>query len=387
MMTNGNNSSIRPWQKGFELDHLKFLESHYHGYNSRIRSPFAQFKKHNIADALSKKEFKYIHHPQFYNITTCFTVKRVKVRGDIVMHGDTVIGRKEPGDIAIEHMIGDPFLFLEEMKRYTHEHCWLSIPAGSYKDREIAQAAGFKYVGVKINSFSDQFAFYFRDGVNAFGERLHPTLPASEKVGMKRIFKFVPIFSERFRLTLYRLNLDFQDHYSNYNKDHAWSALSLRGYSADPHFIEKPVEMNDKWKEAHQGQHFELQNTPLWDEFPEFHPVINVFRTEIHRVRLMKLKAGGGELQRHTDQVDPDAGSTVGKLARIHFPIITNPDVIFTTWDEYDQEQNYHFPLGEAWYLDTRKPHMAVNNGTEDRIHLVVDMIVTPALQKILEEA
>ena len=30
---------------------------------------------------------------------------------------------------------------------------------------------------------------------------------------------------------------------------------------------------------------------------------------------------------------------------------------------------------GECWFLDTRKPHMALNGGDEERIHLVVDII------------
>ena len=29
---------------------------------------------------------------------------------------------------------------------------------------------------------------------------------------------------------------------------------------------------------------------------------------------------------------------------------------------------------GECWFLDTRKPHMAVNGGNDERIHLVVDV-------------
>jgi hypothetical protein len=28
----------------------------------------------------------------------------------------------------------------------------------------------------------------------------------------------------------------------------------------------------------------------------------------------------------------------------------------------------------ECWFLDTRKPHMAINGGDEERIHLVVDI-------------
>jgi hypothetical protein len=30
--------------------------------------------------------------------------------------------------------------------------------------------------------------------------------------------------------------------------------------------------------------------------------------------------------------------------------------------------------VGECWYLDVRKPHQAINGGTEMRTHLVVDI-------------
>ena len=38
----------------------------------------------------------------------------------------------------------------------------------------------------------------------------------------------------------------------------------------------------------------------------------------------------------------------------------------------------------EAWLLDTRKPHRAVNNGDEDIIHLVVDIVSNPNARTLL---
>mgnify|MGYP003306674190 CR=1 FL=1 len=58
-------------------------------------------------------------------------------------------------------------------------------------------------------------------------------------------------------------SLEFTNHYSNYNKEKAWSAISLRGYSPDWRFITKPVEMNKKWQEEHKDEKFELQDTEL----------------------------------------------------------------------------------------------------------------------------
>jgi len=85
-------------------------------------------------------------------------------------------------------------------------------------------------------------------------------------------------------------------------------------------------------------------------------------------------------LSRHTDQVDPDSGGSLGKLARLHFPIVTNDMVMFTVWDTDGVEQNVSMSVGECWFLDTRKPHKAVNFGSEDRIHLVVDVVTKESL-------
>ena len=98
----------------------------------------------------------------------------------------------------------------------------------------------------------------------------------------------------------------------------------------------------------------------------------------------MKLKSGDGELDRHTDLVDTDSGVGDGKLMRIHFPIITNDKVLFESWDLTGHKQCANMRINEAWLLDTRKPHRAVNNGDEDRIHLVVDIVSNPNARTLL---
>jgi hypothetical protein len=117
-----------------------------------------------------------------------------------------------------------------------------------------------------------------------------------------------------------------------------------------------------------------MQDTELFKTFPEVRKLIEPFGDKVHRVRLMRLSPSGGELTRHTDQVDPDSGGTLGKLARLHFPIKTNDDVVFTVWHTDGNERKVHMAEGECWFLDTRKPHTAINGGSEERIHLVVDI-------------
>jgi hypothetical protein len=64
-----------------------------------------------------------------------------------------------------------------------------------------------------------------------------------------------------------------------------------------------------------------------------------------------------------------DKGEITAKSHRIHVPIITNEQCIFTIEGE---ERN--LKAGEIWMIDnTDRFHSVVNNGDEDRVHLIVD--------------
>jgi hypothetical protein len=42
--------------------------------------------------------------------------------------------------------------------------------------------------------------------------------------------------------------------------------------------------------------------------------------------------------------------------------------------------------VGECWYLDMRKPHMAVNFGDLDRYHLIIDIQSQTDVREWLEK-
>ena len=100
----------------------------------------------------------------------------------------------------------------------------------------------------------------------------------------------------------------------------------------------------------------------------------------------MKLKPGGGELERHTDQVDPDVGIQDGKLMRIHIPIKTNPNVEFTSWSTTGSKVIVNMEEGHCCALDIRKPHMAINNGNDWRTHLVIDVVANEQVRSLLND-
>jgi hypothetical protein len=64
-----------------------------------------------------------------------------------------------------------------------------------------------------------------------------------------------------------------------------------------------------------------------------------------------------------------DVGRTFIENPRLHIPIITNPDCLFTVGNE-----TVNMKEGEIWEINNSgKIHSVHNKGTTDRIHLMVD--------------
>lgn len=82
------------------------------------------------------------------------------------------------------------------------------------------------------------------------------------------------------------------------------------------------------------------------------------------RSRLMGLRAGG-EVPLHVD-----SHYYWRTHWRIHIPIITSPQVLFSCGPE-----TVHMKPGECWLFDSFRWHRVVNGGTEQRVHLVLDTV------------
>ena len=350
---------MKPWQHGYELDYLKDLEKRFLDYNSYTLSPFTQFKKNNISESLHKGTLLLLED-------AAMEVVESKSASNITMHGNTVIAKKQKGDITISKLSGN----LESLRKEfeSPRDTWLFVWAENVQHCQFAEDLGFCYVGPKITTYGEIYAIYYRGKTRDFSK-----IDPAEFLSIKKVNDVDVELIDRIAQKLKDLPT-FTNHYSNYNKDKSWAALSLRGYTSDPSFITKPIEMNDKWKEENKDVQFEMQDTSLYENFPEVRELLKDYGDKIHRIRFMSLKPGGGELERHTDQVDPDSGGSKNKIARIHFPIVTNEKVIFTVWDGKGTEQKVHMKRGECWFLDTRKAHRAINGGDKERIHLVVDI-------------
>lgn len=83
-------------------------------------------------------------------------------------------------------------------------------------------------------------------------------------------------------------------------------------------------------------------------------------------VKLLKKK----NIPTHVDF----SNETFKTSKRIHIPIVTNPNCIFTVGEE-----SIHMKEGEIWEMNNDKlEHSVENNGDEDRIHLIIDWCEKP---------
>ena len=375
---------MKDWQKGIELEDLLDQEKIWKCYNERCLSPFLEMKKNKIAATIDADNYVCGHEWALQS-----RVLKAKSRINMYSAYDIPIATIEKGDRVVDRIAcNQPDELVRRLKE-CKEDTFLFINEEHNVDKFVADWSGFFKIGIKINTFGDIQGVYFKDRVvSAFGKREFPELnmmlPAEKIVLTKADFRPVSwIGAEGLRFgwmcealqeRLDGLDLAFTNHYSNYNKDKSWSAISLRGYTNDWRFITKPAEMSKKWKKENVGVEFKLQDTVLRKHFPEVEDLLQYLPGKPHRIRFMNLAPGGGELERHTDQVDPDAGVQDEKLMRFHFPIVTNKDVIFNQWDWDAKLVEEHMQVGECWYIDVRKPHRAINGGTEMRTHLVVDI-------------
>jgi quercetin dioxygenase-like cupin family protein len=56
---------------------------------------------------------------------------------------------------------------------------------------------------------------------------------------------------------------------------------------------------------------------------------------------------------------------------RVHFPILTNDDVLFTVGRE-----TINMREGELYEINNRRMHAVRNNGSTDRVHLILDFVL-----------
>jgi hypothetical protein len=160
-------------------------------------------------------------------------------------------------------------------------------------------------------------------------------------------------------------NENWQLHYQTMHYQGEWSAIPLRstGGKAD-NIIISPAD------------DIPYENTVFLNNCPYIQKLLQTFECRLQAVRLLKLNAGA-VIKEHRDA---DLCFEKGEV-RLHIPVITNEEVEF-----YLDKERIHLKEGECWYMNFNLPHSIINNGTTERIHLVVDAIVNDWVKQLFSQ-
>ncbi|MGW0195116.1 aspartyl/asparaginyl beta-hydroxylase domain-containing protein [Nonomuraea sp. NPDC003201] len=141
-----------------------------------------------------------------------------------------------------------------------------------------------------------------------------------------------------------------------------WRALPLRSQGGDP----------TRTDPGGPGT-AEFADTEFLRQAPYLAEVLASLPCELRSARLLSL-AEGGSVAEH---VDAHHGFKYGQV-RLHVPITTNPEALL-----FIEGQAYHWEVGQLWYGDFGRPHALRNDGATERVHLVIDCLVSPQLLQL----
>jgi hypothetical protein len=183
---------------------------------------------------------------------------------------------------------------------------------------------------------------------------------------VKLPFAFDPALLARDLATL--AQTEWIGHFLRERCEGDWDVIPLRGPADAQHpvmmIVTTPGQKN-------------FVDTPALGSCPYFRELLDSFQAEIRGARLLRLTPGS-MLHEHTDHENTaDDG-----VLRLHIPVVTNPDVFFLL-----NGTRVVMEVGSAWHLRLRDPHSVANRGAIDRVHLLVDTVMSARLEAMLRDA
>jgi hypothetical protein len=377
-------AELPAWAKGYPLELLKALADVFREHDKgHTFGAFTVVKENTVADWLAAGS---LHALEVEGQPVAIVVGQAsKATSSVEDFSGARIGEVARGDLVVKRIAARAGYhgllpgMIRSLQRPEHG-TWVEVWMEKPEDLAVVGDLGLVWAGSKVRASSEIVGVW-----GQVQEQRGAVIAASaEGAALARLLLDE---LEVEGLAQAAEALQFADHYSGYNKGHTWSAVALRSYGGQSDFIIKPSEMSRKWKtENKEKLEWALEDTRLRESLGKWaEPLIAAIPGIKHRIRLMKLRKGQGELTRHADITDPDAGVGPGQLLRIHIPLVTNEQVVFEQWLLDGSKVRAHMPAGSAWYLDTRKPHTAVNFGETDRVHLVMDVESCPELLALLQ--
>ena len=176
-------------------------------------------------------------------------------------------------------------------------------------------------------------------------------------------------------------NMDFKKVKTKYVKT-GWDALSLHGYGPHPLDILKPGVLKSSVNIDTKLQWTTLKDSSIMKPVLD---MLDKLPCEFERVRFMRLEAGK-VIGKHSDKIDKEIGFDDGDIIRIHMPIRTNDNVVFTLYESTKDKDGteYNLKTGHYYYTDVTKAHAVRNTSNVDRIHLVADCYSNEKMRALL---
>jgi len=371
---------VREWQRGLSTETLReftgLFRQQQRGY------AFGRFSLPNEADvaaALAENRVVWARHGATLAAAALFRrLKRGSQRADFTGRSFAI----GAGAAYVSHFawVRDAEAARVLARLRLAPEVWIEAFEEDAQTVKLLERHGFAWATTRVLASSDVRGIYHRgDGI------VPPPLPPEEMATLAVLrHDFIDAEERAALLAEVERGAAWTQHYSTYNRRKSWTAFSLAGYKpGDPTFVIKPNEMSKVWR-AENATLLSAEAVPtvLAGRFPRTMAVVARLPGAKERVRLMRL-APNGELSRHADITDRDAGVADGKIARLHLPLRTTPLVRFSAWSARGAHLEASFPARCVFYLDQRKPHAVVNASPQcDRVHLVVDCIASKELRQ-----
>ena len=152
-------------------------------------------------------------------------------------------------------------------------------------------------------------------------------------------------------------------HFNTQHYSGPWSVVPLRSVGGESNHIYPNPASDQPFMDTHHLK-----------ALPYTQGIVNSIPAEKTAVRFMKL-GKEGHIHEHSDynlSIDDEE-------LRIHIPVSTHANAEF--W--LDGER-VHMQEGECWYLNFNLKHKLYNPGPSDRIHLVIDCVVSDELRAFI---
>lgn len=376
------------WALGYDLDFLQEIASIFSAdFKPHTYGAFGLPKERDIATALKEGNLAWVRNAngQVAAAAIFRIAKSASKQSDFAQRFVSIL----PGDLQIKAAAGKPHSLQELLERLITKAgsrpAWLELHAENEEACAVASALGFTLAATKVSASSDIKALFLKGAITQ--SRLSAPLPQSDLPALKSLgFGASEATVAACLAEINSYQPPWEQHYSSYNKRQSWTAIALQGFDpSDPQFIIKPGEMSKSWKlENPQRLAATCAPTPAAKALPTIWELAHSIPGTLERVRLMRLRASNGELTRHADITDRDAGTANGKIARFHIPLQTAPGCLFSGWELSGKQVQLHFSAGSLFYLDIRKPHAVKNTSQVNRIHLVVDVACNAQTRELL---